>query len=90
MQLRTMPDVGVCVRERRQQRGWTQAEFADRVGVSRAWVVRLEKGAPRLEAYLVLDALAALGASLTVSEAQAQASDSDDDPFTHVFQGLGS
>jgi len=45
----------------------TQAELADRLRVSRDWVVRLEKGSPRLETQKVLDALSVLGLTLEVT-----------------------
>jgi transcriptional regulator with XRE-family HTH domain len=40
----------------------TQADLASRLQISRDWVVRLERGHPRLEAQRVLDALVVLGA----------------------------
>jgi transcriptional regulator with XRE-family HTH domain len=46
----------------------TQAELARRAGVSREWLVRLERGHPRLEMQLVLDTLAAVGLTLTATE----------------------
>jgi transcriptional regulator with XRE-family HTH domain len=83
-----MLDVGVRVRELRQRRGWTQADLARHLNVSRAWVVRLEQGASRLEAQLVLDALVALGSPLTTGDALSEPS--DDDPFAGVFEDLSS
>jgi len=70
MQLHTVKDVGAAVRDARVQRGLTQAALADRVGVSREWLVRLEHGHPRLEMQLVLDTLAALDLTLTTSESE--------------------
>lgn len=64
MRVRTVRDVGALVRQARTEQERTQAELASALGVSRDWVVRLEKGHPRLEAQLVLDALAAVGVSL--------------------------
>lgn len=66
MKIRTMQDLGAVIRHARTGHGKTQAELAERVGVSRDWVVRLEKGHPRLEAQLVLDALDAAGLILTL------------------------
>jgi HTH-type transcriptional regulator/antitoxin HipB len=62
-----MSDVGAVVRQARRDRTMTQADLAREIGVSRDWVVRLEKGHPRLEAQLVLDALDALGVVVTLS-----------------------
>lgn len=53
----------------------TQAELASEVGVSRAWVVRLERGQHTLEAQLVLDAVTAVGLGLELVRA-AESSDS--------------
>ncbi|WGX97173.1 helix-turn-helix domain-containing protein [Nocardioides sp. L-11A] len=62
----TVRDLGALVRAERHRQALTQAELADRIGVSREWVVRLEAGHPRLEAQRVLDALAVLGLVLHV------------------------
>ena len=56
MQVKTMGDLGALVRSGRTARGMTQADLAARLRMSRDWVVRLEKGHPRLEAQRVLDA----------------------------------
>lgn len=84
--LRTTQDVATAVRQARRQRGMTQAQLAQRAGVGRDWIVRLEKGSPRLELSRVLDTFAALGLSLSVVDAPA--SDAEPDPFASVFQGL--
>lgn len=70
MQVHTVRDLSALVRTARQAHGLTQAELADRLWVSRDWVIRLEKGSPRLETQKVLDALAVLGLTLDVSDAQ--------------------
>ncbi|MGV0806989.1 helix-turn-helix domain-containing protein [Mycolicibacterium setense] len=64
MQVKTMGDVGALVRSARTARGMTQAELAEQLRMSRDWIVRLEKGHPRLEAQRVLDALRVVGVSL--------------------------
>lgn len=67
MQVKTMGDVGALVRSARTARGMTQAELAEQLRMSRDWIVRLEKGHPRLEAQRVLDALRVVGVSLEAS-----------------------
>lgn len=57
------------MRTARRAQGLTQAALADRLRVSRDWVVRLEQGSPRLEAQKVLDALGALGLTLDIAGA---------------------
>lgn len=64
MEIRTMGDLGALVRKARTARGMTQADLAARLHMSRDWVVRLEKGHPRLEAQRVLDALRLVGVNL--------------------------
>lgn len=67
MKVTSVRDLGALVRSTRRSQGLTQAELADRLGVARDWVVRLEQGHPRLEAQKVLDALAALDLTLTAT-----------------------
>ena len=64
MQVKTMSDLGALVRSARTARGMTQADLAAQLRISRDWVVRLEKGHPRLEAQRVLDALRVVGVGL--------------------------
>ncbi|WP_197747048.1 helix-turn-helix domain-containing protein [Mycobacterium conspicuum] len=75
MQIKTMGDLGVLVRSARTARGMTQADLAARLKTGRDWVVRLEKGHPRLEAQRVLDALRVLGVSLDATAPEAQSND---------------
>lgn len=73
MLVKTMRDLGVLVRSARTARGMTQADLAARLRMSRDWVVRLEKGHPRLEAQRVLDTLRVVGVSLEATVPQAPA-----------------
>jgi HTH-type transcriptional regulator / antitoxin HipB len=68
MRLRTPKDVGALIRQRRLDLGLSQLELAQRVGVSRQWIVDVERGKPRAELGLVLRALDALGAGLRASD----------------------
>lgn len=67
MLVRTPQDIGALLRERRQNAGLDQAELARRVGVSRQWLVEVERGKPRAEIGLVLRALNVLDIPLEVS-----------------------
>lgn len=84
--LRTTQDVATAVRQARKQRGLTQAQLAQRAGVGRDWLVRLEKGNPRLELSKVLDTFAALGLALSIEPTPTQEAQSD--PFASVFKAL--
>jgi HTH-type transcriptional regulator / antitoxin HipB len=61
VQARTAQDLGALVRHTRGTQGLTQAQLAERVGVTRAWVNEIERGKPTAEVGLVLRTLAALG-----------------------------
>ncbi|MCR1785066.1 helix-turn-helix transcriptional regulator [Nocardioides carbamazepini] len=73
MSVTTVRDLGARVRSARTAQGLTQADLAAAVGVGRDWVVRLEKGHPRLEVQKVLDALVVLGLTLEVEASRTAA-----------------
>lgn len=81
MLARTPTDLGLIIRDRRRALGLDQAALARRVGVSRQWIVEMERGKPRAEVGLVLRTLSALGIRLEVS-----ASDVDDDAIDAVVE----
>jgi HTH-type transcriptional regulator/antitoxin HipB len=72
--LRTPLDVGCAIRDQRRRLGLDQAELAQRIGVSRKWVIDVEKGKPRAEIGLILRALDALGLRLSLNPDQTPAS----------------
>ncbi len=61
MIIRTPREIALFVRERRRSLRMTQAQLAERIGASRAWVRLLESGKPRFELGLTLRAPTALG-----------------------------
>lgn len=69
MQVRTARDLGGVIKGRRQALGWTQAQLAQRVRVTRQWVIAVEQGKPTAEVAKVLRALTALGLVADVVEA---------------------
>lgn len=71
MLIRTPADLGAVVRDRRRQLKLDQAAFAKRIGVSRQWVIEIERGHPRAELGLVLRALDALNIRVDVDGDQA-------------------
>ena len=64
MRIRTPVDFGALIRDRRLKLGLDQKTLAEKVGVSRQWIVEVEKGKPRAEIGLVLRTLAALDIQL--------------------------
>ncbi len=67
MKIISVRDIAALVKQERKKRGWTQAELAMRSGVSRDWIIALEKAKPTLELGLVLRAVKALGIRLDAS-----------------------
>jgi HTH-type transcriptional regulator / antitoxin HipB len=66
VRIRAPVDLGLVIRERRTKLGLGQHALAEQVGVSRQWIVGVEKGKPRAELGLVLRTLAVLGVGLSV------------------------
>jgi DNA-binding XRE family transcriptional regulator len=66
MAITTPEQLGAAVRGARVQHAWSQEDLADRIGVTREWVGRLEKGSPRLEFDKVLRVAIELGFELRV------------------------
>ena len=64
MLIRTPTDLGAVIRDRRKQLGLGQAALAEKIGVSRQWVVGIERGHSRAELGLVLRTLDVLGIRL--------------------------
>ena len=69
MLIRTPRELGAVIRERRRRHGLDQKELASKIGVSRQWVVEMEKGKARAEVGLVLRALDALSIRLSLDSA---------------------
>lgn len=72
MIVRTARDLGAAVRDARLRLGWTQAELADRINVSRQWVISLERGKATAELGTALRAVTALGLIADLVDAPAQ------------------
>jgi HTH-type transcriptional regulator / antitoxin HipB len=68
MLIRTPADLAALIKERRTRLGLDQESLAQKVGVSRKWIVEVEGGKPRAEMGLVLRTLRALDVSLEVNE----------------------
>lgn len=64
MRIRTPTDLGALIRDRRTKLDMDQKSLAAKVGVSRQWIVEVEKGKPRAEMGLVLRTLEVLGINL--------------------------
>jgi len=68
MRIRTPIDLGAVIRDRRMKLGLDQKSLATKVGVSRQWIVDVEKGKPRAPISLVLRTVEALGIHLAADD----------------------
>jgi HTH-type transcriptional regulator/antitoxin HipB len=68
VRLRTPRELGLRIRDRRLHLGWSQAELAERIGMTRQWVIGLEKGSAGVALGTVLRTLVELGLVLDVRE----------------------
>ena len=66
MEVRTPSALGALIRARRRELKLDQATLAARVGVTRQWLIAVERGKPTVALGLVLRTLAALGLILDV------------------------
>ena len=82
MRIRNPSELGGLIRETRRHLGLDQSALAEKVGVSRQWIIEIEKGKPRAAIGLILRTLNALGIYLDarsepVKKAQTSASKVD-------------
>jgi y4mF family transcriptional regulator len=68
MRFRSPAELGAIIRERRRRLGLEQKTLAEQVGVSRQWIIDIEKGKPRAALGLVLRTVNALGILLDASD----------------------
>jgi len=68
MQLHNAEQLGATIRLKRKEKGLSQTALAERLGVERKWVLRLEAGNPKAELGLVLRALKALDMRATLGD----------------------
>ena len=64
MRIRTPADLGALIRDHRTRLGLDQKSLAQKVGVSRQWIVDAEKGKARAEIGLLLRTVGALDIAL--------------------------
>jgi HTH-type transcriptional regulator/antitoxin HipB len=68
MRIQAANDLGRLIRDVRQRRGLGQQQLANQAGVSRQWIVEIEKGKPRAPLELLLRTLRVLGLALLVED----------------------
>ena len=61
MRIRSTRDAAAIVKGRRKELGLSQADLAERTGVSRKWIYEFEAGKPTAELGLVIRVLERLG-----------------------------
>ncbi|MCI1663953.1 helix-turn-helix domain-containing protein [Bifidobacterium crudilactis] len=65
--IRTMYDIGLAIRQRREQMGLSQEALAARAGVSRSWLAKVETGKTSFDFRMVLMVFSALQLKLEAS-----------------------
>jgi len=65
MRIRTPVEIGALIRDQRIRLGLSQESLAEKVGVSRQWIVAAEQGKSRTEIGLILRTLTTLGIRLS-------------------------
>ena len=71
-EIQTPAQLGTALKERRIDCGESQSSIAKKAGISRAWMVALEQGAPGVSVGVILRVLNVLGLSMTVASANAE------------------
>ena len=67
-EIKTPGQLGIFIKNRRLELGLDQASLAHRAGISRVWLLEIEKGKPGVSIAVILRVLTALKASLLISE----------------------
>ena len=80
MQITTATDIASIAKDQRENLGWSQSDFANRIGVNRRWVSEFESGKPTVELHLVLRALKELQFIIS-AEVREKPDDSDPGDF---------
>lgn len=68
MRVRTPGELGALIRDHRRKLRLNQKSLAQKVGVSRQWIVDVEKGKPGAPIGLLLRTIAVLGIALTAEK----------------------
>ncbi len=68
--IHTAADLGRFLRDLRVQRGWTQAQLAEELGVTRQYVSEIENGKPNLYSERLFQTLRLLGGRLRAEQRQ--------------------
>lgn len=68
MIIRTPAELGATIKDRRRKLQLRQQQLAEQVGVSRQWLIEVEKGKPGAEIGLIFRTLAALDLTLRASD----------------------
>ena len=68
MLIKTPADIGALIRENRRKRGLDQKSLAEQVGVSRQWIIDVERGKAGAPIGLLLRTISVLGIALTAEK----------------------
>lgn len=84
---KTAGDMGRLIREHRKHRGMSQAELATAMGVSRKWIVDVERGKASVALDFVTRTFRVLGASLFITLPEEDTQTQNEDPVEAALRG---
>ena len=84
MRIRTPKELGALIRDRRRKLHLDQNSLAQKVGVSRQWIVEVEKGKPRAEIGLLLKTINELEIRLTAENDSSPGRTKDGNPSVDI------
>lgn len=87
MQVSSTKDIGLLIRAKRTDKGWTQADLARNLGTTQRWISEIENGKATAEIGMVLQALASLGIRLEIGSPAAPSRWPDADPLGDLATG---
>ena len=89
--LRNPEQLGRAIRLKRLEKGLSQKALAEKIGVERKWIIRLESGNSRAELGLILKALDVLNIQTSLGDrksSSSKASSSQRSRLDEVFEQL--
>ena len=81
MHIQNAKGLGLAIRQRRKDLGLDQQELADQIGVSRQWLIQVEKGKSSAQVGLILRTLKALSLELQITDKLETPNDKDPTSF---------
>lgn len=75
MQVRTMMEIGLAIRQQRRAMGLTQDQLASMISSTQSWISEIEKGKQTAEIGMVLLAMGAVGLNIDLRGSTIESTD---------------